>query len=63
MLLGPVMGSFLYSKGGYQLPFYSVGVLLLSLSLFLNRIPIKAVQKQVTISLTRRSDYSSSSRR
>ena len=32
MLCGPIMGSLLYTLGGFQLPFYTVGVLLLFLS-------------------------------
>ena len=31
MLTGPIMGSVLYQIGGFQLPFYTVGVLLLAL--------------------------------
>lgn len=32
MLCGPIMGSLLFTLGGFQLPFYTVGVLLLFLS-------------------------------
>lgn len=35
MLTGPLLGSILYLMGGYQLPFYSVGTLLLMLAIFL----------------------------
>ena len=33
MLIGPIMGSVLFKIGGFQLPFYSVGVLLLLLAI------------------------------
>ena len=33
MLMGPILGSLLFILGGFQLPFYIVGVLLLSLAL------------------------------
>lgn len=32
MLVGPILGSFLFNLGGFQLPFYFVGVLLLVLA-------------------------------
>lgn len=32
MLMGPLLGSLLFELGGFQLPFYTVGVLLLILS-------------------------------
>jgi len=32
MLIGPIMGSLLFKLGGFQLPFYTVGVLLLLLA-------------------------------
>ena len=32
MLVGPILGSILYNVGGFLLPFYSVGVLLLVLT-------------------------------
>ena len=32
MLIGPILGSVLFQLGGFQLPFYSVGVLLLILA-------------------------------
>jgi len=32
MLVGPILGSFLFNAGGFQLPFYTVGVLLLILA-------------------------------
>ena len=35
MLVGPIMGSILFKIGGFQLPFYSVGFLLLVLA-FIN---------------------------
>ena len=33
MLMGPIMGSLLFKLGGFQLPFYTVGVLLLALAM------------------------------
>jgi MFS family permease len=36
MLMGPIMGSFLYKIGGFRLPFYTVGVLLLFLAFVIN---------------------------
>ncbi len=33
MLIGPILGSILFNLGGFQLPFYSVGVLLLIMAL------------------------------
>ena len=33
MLVGPILGSLLFNLGGFQLPFYFVGVLLLLLAL------------------------------
>lgn len=41
MLVGPILGSVLFNLGGFQLPFYSVGVLLLLLAL-LNHCMIPA---------------------
>ena len=32
MLTGPILGSLLFKLGGFQLPFYAVGVLLLALA-------------------------------
>ena len=32
MLMGPILGSLLFTLGGFQLPFYSVGMLLLFLA-------------------------------
>ena len=32
MLVGPILGSLLFNLGGFQLPFYTVGVLLLILA-------------------------------
>jgi len=32
MLVGPILGSLLFNLGGFQLPFYTVGVLLLVLA-------------------------------
>ena len=32
MLMGPILGSLLFTLGGFQLPFYSVGMLLLLLA-------------------------------
>ena len=32
MLVGPILGSLLFKLGGFQLPFYVVGVLLLALA-------------------------------
>lgn len=32
MLMGPIMGSFLFKLGGFKLPFYTVGVQLLILA-------------------------------
>ena len=32
MLIGPILGSVLFNIGGFQLPFYVVGVLLLGLA-------------------------------
>ena len=32
MLTGPIMGSLLFKLGGFQLPFYANGVLLLALA-------------------------------
>lgn len=32
MLMGPILGSLLFTLGGFQLPFYFVGVLLLLLA-------------------------------
>ena len=32
MLVGPILGSVLFTLGGFQLPFYVVGVLLLALA-------------------------------
>lgn len=31
MLCGPIMGSVLFTIGGFQLPFYTVGILLIAL--------------------------------
>ena len=36
MMLGPLMGSVLFKIGGFQLPFYTVGGLLLFLALVIN---------------------------
>jgi MFS family permease len=33
MLLGPILGSFLFKLGGFKLPFFTVGVLLLCLAI------------------------------
>ena len=33
MLVGPILGSFLFNLGGFQLPFFSVGVFLLLMAL------------------------------
>ena len=33
MLVGPILGSLLFKLGGFQLPFYVVGILLLALAL------------------------------
>ena len=33
MLIGPILGSLLFNLGGFQLPFYTVGVMLLLLAL------------------------------
>lgn len=32
MLVGPILGSILFNIGGFQLPFYVVGILLLGLA-------------------------------
>ena len=34
MLTGPIMGSILFEIGGFQLPFYSVGIMLIALAFF-----------------------------
>ena len=41
MLVGPILGSLLFRLGGFQLPFYTVGILLLLLA-FYNSITISA---------------------
>ena len=54
MLMGPLLGSVLFKAGGFQLPFYTVGVLLLVLMVVIqfmvtaDLIPAYSLQAQST---------------
>ena len=45
MLTGPIMGSIMFIIGGFQLPFYTVGVLLLALAV-LNVLMLPSEEQQ-----------------
>ena len=53
MLSGPIMGSILFTMGGFQLPFYTVGVLLLALaSLIIYILPSEVQQQRTSLANT-----------
>jgi len=46
MLMGPIMGSFLFKLGGFSLPFYTVGVQLLILAVVIRGL-LSSVQTRL----------------